>query len=84
MIVEKVIPPIMEIPSDFHISDPCPVPIARGTIPRIVVRVVINTGRNLERPPCTTAVIMDIPLSPVQVDVVDQHDGVLLPPSPQA
>lgn len=55
MIVEKTSPPITVIPIGRHISDPSPVLKANGTIPKIVVKAVINTGRSLERPAATIA-----------------------------
>ena len=48
--VEKINPPITEMPMGLHISDPSPVLSARGSMPRIVVKAVINTGRSLDLP----------------------------------
>ena len=48
--VETDKPPIMVIPSGDHISEPIDLLTAIGTIAKIVVSVVIKTGRNRERP----------------------------------
>ena len=45
---------ITATPNGRHISAPSPCPTAIGTIPRIVVSVVINTGRKRLRPAVTT------------------------------
>ena len=41
-------PPITVIPNGDHISDPIPVLVAIGSMPRIVVNAVIKTGRKRE------------------------------------
>ena len=53
--VEKVSPPITAIPIGCHVSDPTPVPIASGSIPRMVVNEVMSTGRRRLFPPAITA-----------------------------
>lgn len=52
--VETESPHATVIPIGRHISEPSPVPIAIGIIPKTVVSVVINTGRKRERPACMT------------------------------
>ncbi len=61
--VENVRPPITATPIGRHISEPSPLPIAIGTMPRMVVSVVITTGRRRERPPSITARRIDMPRS---------------------
>ena len=55
MSVENESPHATDIPSEFHISEPTPVPTAIGTIPSTVVIVVIKIGRIRERPALTAA-----------------------------
>ena len=41
--VENVRPPITAMPIGCHVSEPAPVPIASGSMPRMVVNEVIST-----------------------------------------
>jgi len=50
MSVDTTRPPITDIPKGRQISEPNPVLTAIGTIPKMVVRDVINTGLNLDFP----------------------------------
>jgi len=43
------------MPMGCHVSDPTPVPIASGSIPRMVVNEVMSTGRRRLFPPAITA-----------------------------
>src|SRR5574344_679425 len=62
-IVDTVKPPITAIPNGRHMAAPCPWLIAIGIIPRIVVRVVISTGRKRLLAAVTVAFTADIPRS---------------------
>ena len=53
--VENVRPPITAMPIGCHVSEPAPVPIASGSMPRMVVNEVISTGRKRLLPPAITA-----------------------------
>ena len=53
--VPTVSPPMTALAIGILISAPSPSPIANGTIAKMVVSAVINTGLNLLRPPRTTA-----------------------------
>ena len=59
--VEMVKPPITVIAMGFHISEPSEADNAKGVIPKMVVMVVINTGRKRDLPPLTTAWMMPMP-----------------------
>ncbi len=63
MIVEKIIPPITATPIGRQVSEPSPVLTAIGTIPRMVVSEVINTGRRRERQAWATASYRRMPRS---------------------
>jgi len=53
--VAKANPPILVMPKGAHISWSSPLFTAIGSIPIIVVIVVINTGRSLDLPAMTRA-----------------------------
>ncbi len=55
MNVETVKPPMTEIAKGALASAPSPIPSARGSKPRIVVKLVIKIGLSLVFPATTTA-----------------------------
>lgn len=61
--VENERPQATDIPREFHISEPTPLPTAIGIIPSTVVIVVIKIGRRRLLPAITTASRIDIPRS---------------------
>ena len=65
--VEKTIPPITAIPIGRQVSEPSPALIAIGTIPRMVVNEVINTGRRRERQAWAMASYKRTPLSRIKL-----------------
>ena len=74
--VEKISPPITEIPIGLQISEPSPVLKASGSIPRMVVSAVINTGRRRDFPDMYNGIIQIV--SPVahQVNIIYQYNGI--------
>ena len=67
MIVEKIIPPITAIPIGLQVSEPSPALIAIGTIPKMVVNEVINTGRKRERQAIAIASYRRMPRSRIKL-----------------
>ena len=65
--VEKISPPITEIPMGLQISEPEPVLMARGNIARIVVSEVISTGRSLDLPDTVIASLSSSPRSRIRL-----------------
>ncbi len=53
--VAKSNPPITARPRGAFCSPPSPRPIAMGSIPMIIAKAVISTGRNRANPACTAA-----------------------------
>ena len=70
-------PPMTAIASGCCICAPGPRPMASGTSPRIVHRLVIKIGRNRVRPAFKQGLVQRHPQGAELADVFDQDDAVL-------